>query len=327
MLLTTISDNFEGIPVKSMLGDIQKWIPFIVFLGGASLGLVFYFVYALIKRNNNPISKQKETIDKEFLRKKFLETQLLEQENLQLKAEINKIFEKLNQLKQSTENPISHTLKPSSELEDLKLENEFLKRKVKKLKKENEKQLNKMRHSDTYLIKYKNFLNELDTAIGIAREDADFIEERTDKNVKIKPSKSSDQEEDKFAHYREKFKKPSEKSDFTAKLLEELKDEDEDDDDEDDFENDEQLIGSNLELTKLFGVTPEINLLLNKHNIFNLDDLSKTKIATLRKILADEGGQFQNVDPLNWPLQARLAQKGHWDVIKEYTEKMNKRTP
>ena len=68
-------------------------------------------------------------------------------------------------------------------------------------------------------------------------------------------------------------------------------------------------------LTKIEGIGPKIQTLLNKAGIKTFTDLSKAKVTTLRTILKDAGNRFQMHDPSTWAKQAKLAAKGNWDKL------------
>ena len=63
-------------------------------------------------------------------------------------------------------------------------------------------------------------------------------------------------------------------------------------------------------LTKITGVGPKIQQLLNAGGIMTYNDLAKAKKSTLEKILDDAGPRFNAHDPTTWMKQAKeLAKK------------------
>ncbi len=120
------------------------------------------------------------------------------------------------------------------------------------------------------------------------------------KNTK-KKKKSTKKDNGKYDFYKAKFANKSFAPDNLFKPLEEEKN-----------------------LTYLFGISDDIQDLLRKNGIEDFSDLSLTKIAELKAILStDPERRFENVDPLNWPIQARIAEKGQWEILDEYKAKMN----
>lgn len=62
-------------------------------------------------------------------------------------------------------------------------------------------------------------------------------------------------------------------------------------------------------LTKVKGVGPKIQSLLNAAGIKTYSDLAKAKITVLRKILDDAGPRFNAHDPKTWVAQAKVLAK------------------
>lgn len=69
------------------------------------------------------------------------------------------------------------------------------------------------------------------------------------------------------------------------------------------------------ELTKIEGIGPKIEQLLNKKGITTYADLAKAKKATLSAILDEAGSRFKMHDPATWAEQAKLAEKGDWEKL------------
>ncbi len=59
------------------------------------------------------------------------------------------------------------------------------------------------------------------------------------------------------------------------------------------------------DLTKIHGISIDAAKLLNEQGILNFDQLGKSNIQTLRAVLDAAGSPFSNMDPGNWPAQAR----------------------
>ncbi len=76
-------------------------------------------------------------------------------------------------------------------------------------------------------------------------------------------------------------------------------------------------------LTKIEGIGPKIEKLLNKAGIHTFMDLSKATNRTLKNVLADAGSRYQMHDPSTWSRQAKLAVNGKWDELKKLQDKLN----
>ena len=76
------------------------------------------------------------------------------------------------------------------------------------------------------------------------------------------------------------------------------------------------------DLQKVEGIGPKIASLFIKNGILDLDDLSKTPVSTLEKILEDAGPRYQLADPETWPEQAALGARGDWDAMEELKEQL-----
>ena len=71
-------------------------------------------------------------------------------------------------------------------------------------------------------------------------------------------------------------------------------------------------------LKKIEGIGPKIEKLLNAEGIMTFADLANTKIAVLRKVLADAGSRYKMHDPKTWAKQSKMAAKGDWDQLTEW---------
>lgn len=74
------------------------------------------------------------------------------------------------------------------------------------------------------------------------------------------------------------------------------------------------LVGYDADdLTRIEGIGPKIQQLLQQANIRTFAQLAKSEVATLRQILEAAGGRFRLANnPETWPKQAALAKNGRW---------------
>jgi molybdopterin-containing oxidoreductase family membrane subunit len=70
------------------------------------------------------------------------------------------------------------------------------------------------------------------------------------------------------------------------------------------------------DLTKVEGIGPKINEILNNGGIFSFKQLSETDPSKLKELLVAAGPKFQMHKPASWPEQAGLAADGKWDELK-----------
>ncbi len=69
------------------------------------------------------------------------------------------------------------------------------------------------------------------------------------------------------------------------------------------------------DLTKIEGIGPKIEQLLNEAGILNFAQLKSADHDTLKAILDNAGPQFKMHEPESWPKQADLADKGEWKKL------------
>lgn len=69
------------------------------------------------------------------------------------------------------------------------------------------------------------------------------------------------------------------------------------------------------DLTKVEGIGPKIQTLLNNDGIWSFNQLANTATSRIQKILADAGPAYAIHNPKTWPSQARLAAEGSWDEL------------
>jgi predicted flap endonuclease-1-like 5' DNA nuclease len=74
------------------------------------------------------------------------------------------------------------------------------------------------------------------------------------------------------------------------------------------------------DLTRLEGIGPKVNALLNEHGIYTFAQLAATSVERLRSILSSGGPRFSVSDPGTWPEQAQFARDGKWDALKAFTD-------
>ena len=71
------------------------------------------------------------------------------------------------------------------------------------------------------------------------------------------------------------------------------------------------------DLTKIEGIGPKIQTLLNNIGIYTFADLSEATLEQLKAMLDEAGPAYTLADPSTWPKQADLAAKGKWDELQE----------
>jgi len=76
------------------------------------------------------------------------------------------------------------------------------------------------------------------------------------------------------------------------------------------------------DLKAIEGVGPKIEKLLQSADIKTWEDLSKSKITTLGKILENAGSRYQLAEPATWPEQAELASKNDWKTLNLLQDKL-----
>lgn len=78
------------------------------------------------------------------------------------------------------------------------------------------------------------------------------------------------------------------------------------------------------DLTKIEGIGPKINQLLQKAGITTFKKLSTSKPAAIKKILVAAGSRYQMHDPRSWPRQSKLATDGKWNQLKKLQDKLDR---
>lgn len=74
------------------------------------------------------------------------------------------------------------------------------------------------------------------------------------------------------------------------------------------------------DLTKIEGIGPRINSLLQTSGIQTYTQLADTDVSYLRQILDENGLKF--IDPGTWAEQARLAAEGKWEEFEKLTQQL-----
>ena len=77
------------------------------------------------------------------------------------------------------------------------------------------------------------------------------------------------------------------------------------------------------DLTKVEGIGPKINDLLQADGINTFADLAATDVEKIREILKAAGSNFASRDPSTWPDQAKLAAEGKWDELKKWQDELD----
>ena len=77
-----------------------------------------------------------------------------------------------------------------------------------------------------------------------------------------------------------------------------------------------KVVAKNDNFKVIEGVGPKMATILNEAGIITFKQLSTTKVATLREILAAAGPRYNMHNPTNWAKQAKLAAAGKMDELK-----------
>jgi len=70
------------------------------------------------------------------------------------------------------------------------------------------------------------------------------------------------------------------------------------------------------DLTKIEGIGPKIQGLLNNESIWSFKQLSDTSSLRLQRILDAAGPAYTMHNPRTWSAQAKLADEGNWEELK-----------
>lgn len=77
------------------------------------------------------------------------------------------------------------------------------------------------------------------------------------------------------------------------------------------------------DLTKIEGIGPKINELLQDDGINTFADLAGTAPDAIKEILSAAGGQFASHNPETWPAQSEMARDGKWDALKKWQDELD----
>lgn len=77
------------------------------------------------------------------------------------------------------------------------------------------------------------------------------------------------------------------------------------------------------DLTKIEGIGPKINELLQASAIMTFKQLADASVDTVKEILVAKGGTYKTKDPGTWGQQAQLAADGKWDELKELQDRLD----
>ncbi len=76
-------------------------------------------------------------------------------------------------------------------------------------------------------------------------------------------------------------------------------------------------------LTKIEGIGPKINELMNGGGIYTFAQLAAASVDRLKEILDGGGSRFQMHDPTTWPQQAAFARDGKWDELQAWQDALD----
>lgn len=77
------------------------------------------------------------------------------------------------------------------------------------------------------------------------------------------------------------------------------------------------------DLKIVLGIGPKISRLLNNRGISTWKQLSEAEPVLISEYLLQDGGERYRIhNPATWPYQAKLADEGRWDELKDYQGKL-----
>lgn len=76
------------------------------------------------------------------------------------------------------------------------------------------------------------------------------------------------------------------------------------------------------DLTKIEGIGPKIQGLLNADGIWSFNQLANAPKTRLQKILDDAGPAYTIHKPRTWSAQAKLADEGNWDDLEHWQNQL-----
>ncbi len=74
------------------------------------------------------------------------------------------------------------------------------------------------------------------------------------------------------------------------------------------------------DLTKVEGIGPKIQGLLNDDGIWSWKQLSETTVERIQKILDDAGPRYRVHNPASWPMQSEMCDQGAWDKLDKWQD-------
>ena len=77
------------------------------------------------------------------------------------------------------------------------------------------------------------------------------------------------------------------------------------------------------DLTKIEGIGPKINGLLNDAGIYTFRQLSESSVGTIAAILQKAGKRYQMHNPATWPDQAAMAADGRWEALRKWQDELD----
>jgi len=90
-----------------------------------------------------------------------------------------------------------------------------------------------------------------------------------------------------------------------------------------DVSNQEAKPENTDDLTKLEGISPELENILNKKDIYTYKQLSHIDNETLKNHIVNANSNYENQETESWPHQAAMAEKEQWDELKIYQDFMH----
>jgi len=76
------------------------------------------------------------------------------------------------------------------------------------------------------------------------------------------------------------------------------------------------------DLTKIEGIGPKVQEVLNAADIKNYAQLAVRDADEIKEILAEAGGALKGMDPSTWPDQAELAAEEKWDELNKLQDEL-----
>jgi predicted flap endonuclease-1-like 5' DNA nuclease len=74
------------------------------------------------------------------------------------------------------------------------------------------------------------------------------------------------------------------------------------------------------DLTKIEGIGPKIQELLNADGIWSWKQLASVNVERIQNILDNAGPRYRVHNPASWPLQAKMCFNGEWDKLDKWQD-------